>query len=210
MCLACLQVALECLSVLKEATSWLSRTHAEGQLSYGRTNTKPTQAQFRGPGHRSHAARACIASIVPSVLDCFSKECLRGPAREVLIECAAGQVRPSRVNEKLNETKNDLAGGPRKTNLDTRQSIFKTQTGEGILIACKTTSLKEKLAFAQFRTEIPTHWFVFHFDTEKERRSFSLFVEQAPLTLLLFLFLSSGRSRTYLLQVRLGVHPSLR
>lgn len=94
--LPCLQVALECLSVLKASVSWLSRTLVQGvgrgvvQVD-GEKNSTPA-AQLKGPGHGSHAARACIASTVPSVIDCFSRIGLRGPAEDVLAACAGAKV----------------------------------------------------------------------------------------------------------------------
>lgn len=153
------QVALECLSVLKESVSWLSRTLAKKDvpaasagsavqvLPAGRRVNGPAAAQGRdqgtsfhalsaaavisnkscssthrttsisattaaatttatatetpaatmvspppqlqGPGHDFHAARACVASMLPSVIDCCSRESLRGSAEDVLAECAA-------------------------------------------------------------------------------------------------------------------------
>lgn len=99
------QVALECLSVLKESVAWLSRTIVKGaghdvpQNNGGDTLPKAVRGkgttpapQFHGPNHGAHAARACIASTVPPVIDCFSRRNLRGPAEDVLAECAARKV----------------------------------------------------------------------------------------------------------------------
>ncbi|CAM9460501.1 unnamed protein product [Scytosiphon promiscuus] len=105
------QVALECLSVLKESVSWLSRIGEAAAKGHhqSRANTPPgtptpqetTTAtappasagspplpQLHGPGHDVHAARACIASILPSVIDCCSRESLRDSVEGVLAECA--------------------------------------------------------------------------------------------------------------------------
>lgn len=94
-------MALECLSVLKASVSWLSRTLVKGVeqetvQNDGKKNFTPA-AQLKGPGHGSHAARACIASTVPSVIDCFSRIGLRGPAEDVLHACAGARVSANRV-----------------------------------------------------------------------------------------------------------------
>lgn len=46
----------------------------------------------QGPSHDVPTMRACIGSTVSSVIDCFSRENLRGPAEDVLRACAGGQV----------------------------------------------------------------------------------------------------------------------
>ena len=58
--------------------------------SDGIIGTAP-RPQFQAPGHLD-TMRACIASTVSSVIDCFSRESLRGPAEDVLSACAGGQV----------------------------------------------------------------------------------------------------------------------
>lgn len=91
--------------MLKETIAWLSRTSIKGAGqempqndgvynlagTTRRTSTTPAP-QLRGPIHGAHAARACIASTIPSVIDCFSRRNLRGPAEDVLAECAAEKV----------------------------------------------------------------------------------------------------------------------
>ncbi|CAM9143750.1 unnamed protein product [Ectocarpus fasciculatus] len=88
------QVALECLSVLKDSVSWLCRTRSqEEELEKGvvqsekHTTSKTTAAMAPQPnaaGNGSHAATACVASTVPVVIDCFSRDRLRAPAEDVL------------------------------------------------------------------------------------------------------------------------------
>lgn len=92
-CIVVSQVALECLSVLKESLSWLVRNYGKGQeLEFGKS-IRPGQAQLQEPGHGSHVARDCVASTLPAVIDCFSRASLRGPAEDVLAECVAEQVK---------------------------------------------------------------------------------------------------------------------
>lgn len=91
-----MQVALECLSVLQESVAWLSRTIMKGAgqempLNARRKSTTPGP-QLQGPNHGAHVARACIAATLPSVINCFSRRNLRGPAEKVLAECAVRKV----------------------------------------------------------------------------------------------------------------------
>eukprot|EP00752_Nemacystus_decipiens_P014589 g12992.t1 len=98
------EVALECLSVLKESIAWLSLTTVDGEgeradtkgaYNLGdaaRRTSTPQEPPLHGPNQGVHAARACIAATVPCVLDCFSRRNLRGPAEDVLAECTARQA----------------------------------------------------------------------------------------------------------------------
>lgn len=93
-----MQVALECLSVLKDSVSWLCRTRSqreelETEVVQSKTHSpsKTTAAMAPQPnasGHGSHAATACVASTVPVVIDCFSRDRLRAPAGDVLAKFA--------------------------------------------------------------------------------------------------------------------------
>ncbi|CAM9098373.1 unnamed protein product [Ectocarpus sp. 4 AP-2014] len=92
------QVALECLSVLKDSVSWLCRTRSQGEeleagvvQSEKHSTSKTTTAMAQQPnasGHGSHATTACVASTVPVVIDCFSRDRLRAPAEDVLAKIA--------------------------------------------------------------------------------------------------------------------------
>lgn len=60
--------------------------------SAARRISAPPPPQLHGPNQGAHAARACIASTVPSVIDCCSRRNLRGRAEDVLAECAIRKV----------------------------------------------------------------------------------------------------------------------
>lgn len=97
-----MQVALECLSVLKDSVSWLCRTRSQGEelqkgivQSEKHATSKTTAAMAPQPNaseHDSHAATACVASTVPVVIDCFSRDRLRAPAEDVLAKFAVEEA----------------------------------------------------------------------------------------------------------------------
>ncbi|CAB1120149.1 unnamed protein product [Ectocarpus sp. CCAP 1310/34] len=96
-----MQVALECLSVLKDSVSWLCQTRSQVELetevvqsgTHSPSKTKAAMApQPNASGHGSHAATACVASTVPVVIDCFSRDRLRAPAEDVLAKFAVEEA----------------------------------------------------------------------------------------------------------------------
>lgn len=81
---------------MKASIAWLSRTIEKGVRQGAVQNDgekNPTPAtQTNGPGHGSDAARVCITSTVPSVIDCFTRIDLRGSAEDILAACASAKV----------------------------------------------------------------------------------------------------------------------